>query len=481
VLASGINSQTTLVTPPARPEGYFPTVAMGMPRSPCGAGRSADENEQDRERGRPLLRHRQLFLRLTAAWVAAGVSLYLCAPLISPALLLLCPVAPIGWYVATARRLPCSRPSTVTFALLLAGAYLAWNTSWSLSPASAHLAIAMFFLSVLAAHLTTSTLARNDVDVLRAMAIGLYAGIVIGGVVLLIESVTQQWIRRTLMSLLPGLRPNPRDMIVDADWVVFLESYLINRNIAGLSFLFWPSSFVAALLARSAPRRHWWLAGLIPAAAAILTANHTTSQIAFVGAAMTFAAVQVWPRVTRRLIAWVWVGIIFLVVPLATLAYHNELYVWSWLPHSAKHRIVIWGYTSKQIANAPVLGSGVDTARAINDREADSAPFAPGSSFRLTTNVHSHNIYLQAWYDAGAVGAALLLFIGLLVVRDLAKASQQAQPYLYAAFASCALLGGASFGLWQPWFMASFGLSAVFAMLGWALADCMEMSNHRAP
>ena len=125
---------------------------MGMPR--LGAGRTADEIERDRESNRPPLRHRQLFFRLTAAWVASGVILYLCVPLISPALLLLSPVAPMAWYVATARRLPRSRPSTVTFALLLAGAYLAWNSSWSMSPDSAHLAIVLFFLFVLAAHLT---------------------------------------------------------------------------------------------------------------------------------------------------------------------------------------------------------------------------------------------------------------------------------------------------------------------------------------
>jgi len=58
-----------------------------------------------------------------------------------------------------------------------------------------------------------------------------------------------------------------------------------------------------------------------------------------------------------------------------------------------------------------------------------------------------------------------------LVLCQLAKAPQRAQPYLYATFAACALLSGSSFGLWQPWFMASFGLVALFAMLGWALAS----------
>ena len=451
---------------------------MGMPR--LGAGRTADEIERDREGNHPPLRHRQLFFRLTAAWVASGVILYLCVPLISPALLLLSPVAPMAWYVATARRLPRSRPSTVTFALLLAGAYLAWNSSWSLSPDSAHLAIVLFFLFVLAAHLTTSTLPHNDADVLRAMAIGLYAGMVIGGVVLFIETVSQQWIRRTIMSFLPALRPNPRDMIVDADWVVFLQTYLINRNIAAMTMLFWPTSLLVSLLATSGRHQHWWLAGLIPAATAILAANHATSKIAFAGAAMTFAAFRVWPILTRRVLAWGWAGAIFLVVPLATLAYHNQLYAWTWIAYSARHRIVIWGYTSKQIANAPILGSGVDTARAMNDLEGDRTPLAPGSPFPLTTNLHSHNIYLQAWYDGGAVGAALLLLVGLLVVRALAEAGMPSQSYLYAAFVTCALVGASSFSLWQPWFMASFGLVAVFARLAWALADGIARSRQDA-
>jgi O-antigen ligase len=85
--------------------------------------------------------------------------------------------------------------------------------------------------------------------------------------------------------------------------------------------------------------------------------------------------------------------------------------------------------------------------------------------------MHSHNDYLQTWYETGAVGALMLLVIGLLVLSSLARSSMQVQPYLYASFATSALLGGTSFSLWQPWFMASFGLTAVFAMLGWAMAD----------
>ncbi len=186
---------------------------------------------------------------------------------------------------------------------------------------------------------------------------------------------------------------------------------------------------------------------------------------------MAFAAFQVWPAATRRLIAWAWAGAILLVVPLATLAFHSQLYLSDWIPRSAQHRIVIWGYTSKQIANAPILGSGINTARALNDPDGYDVPLAPGSDFKLTTSLHSHNVYLQAWYETGAVGALLLLAIGLLVLHALAGAPREIQSYLYATFVTCALLGGTSFSLWQPWFMASFGFAAGFAALGWALAE----------
>jgi O-antigen ligase len=423
-----------------------------------------------------LERYRTLLLLLTATWTAMGVVIYVWVPLLVPALLLLSPVAPVGWYAATRLRPPPHKPSAITLALILAGAYLTLNASWSLSPAMAHVTLAFFFLFVLALYFTCNTLPDNDADVQRAMAIGLCVGLAIGSVVMLFEIASLQWIHRTLMSLVPALRPKPRDMILENGWIVFIQSYLINRNITAMTFLFWPA-VLAIFLVAPAVRRHLWLGGLVPVAAAVLGSKHATSKIAFVGAAMAFAAFQVWPAATRRLIAWAWAGAILLVVPLATLAFHSQLYLSDWIPRSAQHRIVIWGYTSKQIANAPILGSGINTARALNDPDGYDVPVAPGSDFKLTTSLHSHNVYLQAWYETGAVGALLLLAIGLLVLRALAGAPREIQSYLYATFVTCALLGGTSFSLWQPWFMASFGLAAGFAALGWALAERTDVQS----
>jgi O-antigen ligase len=416
-------------------------------------------------------RHRKLLLLLTAAWPGSGVIIYLWVPLTTPALLLLSPVAPVAWYLVTRLRLPPHRPSAVTLALVLAGVYLSLNASWSLSPATAHRALAMFYVSIVALYFLSNTLPESDVDVLRAMAIGLYGGLVIGGAALFFETFSLQLMRRIMMSIVPALRPKPGDMLLDGGWVTFVQPFLINRNITAMTSLFWPTVLAVSLLAPTTRRQHWWFIGLVPIVAGILGSTHATSKIAFVGATIVFATFQFAPGMTRRVIAWAWAGAIILVVPLAIIAYQSQLYLSTWIPHSAQHRVVIWGYTSNQIAKAPIMGAGIDTSRARNGPQGHDAPFAPGSDFRLPTGMHSHNDYLQTWYETGAVGALMLLAIGLLVLSSLARASMQVQPYLYASFAASALLGGTSFSLWQPWFMASFGWAAGFAMLGWALAD----------
>ena len=66
------------------------------------------------------------------AWTASGVIIYLLAPLAAAGLVLLSPLAPIAWCLATKRRLPQHKPSAVTLALVFAGAYLCLNASWSL-------------------------------------------------------------------------------------------------------------------------------------------------------------------------------------------------------------------------------------------------------------------------------------------------------------------------------------------------------------
>jgi hypothetical protein len=412
---------------------------------------------------------RAALLAATVAWIAAGVTLCLLAPLVAPVLLPLSLVAPLGWYWASRGRFPELAVSPLLATLAIAGVYLLINATWSLSPASAYSAAFSFIAVVLVVYMISGALWHLDDEVLRAMALALYAGMVIGGAILLLEVATTQWLRRLLMSVVPAARPNARDMIVGAGGAMLPAPYLLNRSMAALTLMLWPALLATRLLAET-PRQHrLMLLGLLPAVAAILLSAHATSKMAMIGGLALFGLSLVAFTPARNVAVASWVAAIFLVVPLAYSLYANKLYAAPWLFDSAQARVAIWGHTSQQVLKAPVLGSGIATARALHDPEA--SPRAPASPHvRFTTGLHSHNAYLQTWYETGAVGAALLLAIGILTVRLCEGMLAGVRPYLLALFATCALMEASSFSMWAPWLMSSLGLTAVFATLGAALA-----------
>jgi O-antigen ligase len=424
----------------------------------------------------PAAGGRSYLLLLTGAWTMAGIVLYLLAPRVAPNLLPLCVLAPALWRWrlggSMAWRTAFHRPSAVTILLALAGVYLLINGTWSLSPSAAYAEIACYFLIIASLSATIGLLRQTPLPVLRAMAVGFFLAVLLASALLCFEAFSQQAAHGLLISYVPELSPAPHHMHVQGDAVGSLEPHLLNFSMTALALLFWPAALALSRLEVSRGRQAASLFGLALAAAAIFRSEHATSKIAFLGAAAGYAAWWVAPKLARRSALIGWIAMTLLVAPLATLAYTNELYLASWLPGSARQRIVIWGYTSGQIAKAPLLGAGVSTARALHNR--DDAPRAPGSKYRLTTGWHSHNGYLQAWYETGAVGVLFVLGLGVLVLRSLAIAEAGVQPYLYATFISCAVVAGSSFSLWAPWFMASLALAAVFAVLGSEL-------GHRQP
>jgi len=417
-------------------------------------------------------------LRLTSAWTMFGTIVYLVGPLAAPIVLPLCVVAPAAWHWASARRIAVHRPSAIFVVLALAGLYLLINGTWSLSPSSAYSEIGCFLGFAAALYIILGLLRETKAPVLRAMAIGFIAGMLLGGAFLCFEAFSQQVVHRLLLSYHAPWDATAPHVSAQAGAIGSLAPYLLNRNMTALVLLFWLSALAIYLLDVPRRRKTLLLLGLGLIVAAIFKSEHGTSKIALLGATASFALALLSLGLARRLMVVGWIATMLLVVPMASLAYTKQLYLaTSWLPYSARHRIVIWGYTSDQIAKAPLLGAGVSTARALNDKDDVHPVLAPGSTFRLTTGWHSHNAYLQTWYETGAVGALLLLGIGLLVIRALAGVRADVQPFLYATFVSGALMAGSSFSLWAPWFVASFCLAAVFASL---LSELASRQDHSA-
>jgi O-antigen ligase len=292
----------------------------------------------------------------------------------------------------------------------------------------------------------------------------------VGGLLICLEVFSDQSLRRALIRLVPALQPSPSHVAMDG---ARLAPYLPNANVSVLAAMLWPAALLVQRLGMwRVPLCRWAaLAAAGAAAATVLASEHATSQVALAGAAAAFAVCSLRPRLGMSLLVAGWIAASLLVVPTVSLLYGAGAYRATWLPESARHRIVIWGHTAGLVADAPLLGAGIGTARALNGAGDAPAPSAPGSGFRLSTSLHSHNAYLQVWFETGAVGALILLGLGLLVLRALTRFAGDIQPYMAATFAACALLVASAYSIWAPWFMASLAMTAIFAALGAALPE----------
>jgi len=127
---------------------------------------------------------------------------------------------------------------------------------------------------------------------------------------------------------------------------------------------------------------------------------------------------------------------------------------------SRQERLAIWRYVAEQIADAPVFGHGFDAARDYSDRNAT----LPGTN-TTAIPVHPHNGVLQVWLELGGVG--IFIVSGLLAAAWRATRVLWDRPLAAAVVASTLVAASipilVSFSLWNTWWLATLGFSAMFA------------------
>ena len=107
---------------------------------------------------------------------------------------------------------------------------------------------------------------------------------------------------------------------------------------------------------------------------------------------------------------------------------------------------------------------------------AKSGAVSRGHARQLTrASIHSHSVYLQTWFELGLIGALLLSAFGLSIIGAIRRLAPRLQQYGLATFATAAAMASVSYGMWQAWFMASFGLCAALFVLG---AQCLASSEN---
>lgn len=287
------------------------------------------------------------------------------------------------------------------------------------------------------------------------LAESLWIGLLIGLVYLLLRNATQGAADRLF---LPNI----------ASTVLTIGAGEITRSTAPASLLIGPA-LLALAAGINAPWRGIFSAMIVIAAIlAVAVSPHETSKLALVAGAVVFAIAYVSDRWAYRLLQVGWVSICLLIVPLAIFAKSQDLQNAKWLQRTAQQRILIWNEFAQKTLDAPLLGHGFDVA-------AVTKPIIPGfaelpylqSGKKVPAKlvpylaIHPHNVYLQVWFEFGAVGAALMLAAGLATLAGLARLSPHQRPSLYATAGAAAVMIFSSYGLWQIWFVGMLAFSAI--------------------
>jgi len=137
---------------------------------------------------------------------------------------------------------------------------------------------------------------------------------------------------------------------------------------------------------------------------------------------------------------------------------------------SALHRIYIWDFVAGRIADKPLLGWGLDSARrmpggqdtvTLGENCPDATPVV-GQKLPL----HPHNAILQTWLELGAAGI-VLGFGGLILTLGTiyARRRRVVAAVLVASSVAGTLVALVSYGVWQEWFLSALMLSAAVAAL----------------
>jgi O-antigen ligase len=137
---------------------------------------------------------------------------------------------------------------------------------------------------------------------------------------------------------------------------------------------------------------------------------------------------------------------------------------------SALHRLYIWKFVDRHIMERPLLGWGMDASRWLAGPDdlvtlyRCETPQHPRQEIATAglLPLHPHNAMLQIWVELGAPGALAAVAALFSLAWPLFGQGRDRVTAAAAAgtLAAATLAAGISFGVWQPWWVASFFLCA---------------------
>ena len=232
--------------------------------------------------------------------------------------------------------------------------------------------------------------------------------------------------------------------------------YRLNRGTTAMVMIAWPA---AAWL---------WQRGVVWGAVILLVAiavmlGFMTSDAAIVGAIAGLATALVsllLRKAGRAMVVLVTIVALAGTAPAAQEIFRRDWQEADWLDGSARHRVEIWNYTADLIGRKPLTGWGFDAARAI----PNARPFEQVSERQLLP-LHPHNAPLQILLELGAVGAAIVFALLMLLVGRIEGLSRPERVCGQALFVSTLAIAYTAYGLWQNQWLAMMCSAALLIPL----------------
>ena len=354
-----------------------------------------------------------------------------------------------------------ARPLALSGAMLVAVVLLSAVNSADTRASLAAAALLAAYLC--AAGASVLNIAREHTSAIeqymRMVAIAVFAG----AMFLAIELLTGSAIQRFLFTHIPLIRPDsPAHVGMQDGRVTVWAADEMNAGIAVANMLLWPAILGATALWHR-PNLYFGIALFALVLAVTFLSNHETSKVAIVAGATVFALFALSPQAARKLVLCTWVLGIALIVPAAHLAYDARLHQAEWMPVNARARLIIWDATASRVPDAPLLGVGAAATKTMT--QAENAQIRPDHVIPWDVGAHAHNIYLQIWYEVGLLGAVMLMALGCAMIWWISMLPLSAQRYALSTFTVAAAIGASSWGLWQPWFMATYCFVATVTVL----------------
>ncbi|WP_072396145.1 O-antigen ligase family protein [Hyphomicrobium sp. CS1GBMeth3] len=403
-----------------------------------------------------------LFLIAATSNVIAGRSTVFVLPALTLLALAMAYIERVSWRTFL-EPAPASRPVAVFlgFAVL--------SAAWSVDMAATAAATLSILFILFQWHIIDRWISEQPARRLHHVAFWLVIAFAIGLIFLLLEVFSKQYVRAALMETFSLFRPSSpaRYYSIDQAGNVSIASFELNRSIAALNMILWPAILCA--LSSWTGRKFTLIAIALIAGTALATigSDHETSKLALIVSGLCFLIAFYWRRTAYVGLAACWVALGIGALPGAYFAHDVlALHQAPWLQSSAQHRITIWDETADEALQDPIIGHGARAAYIMRQQDPKRPDGVRLERSEDSVAIHAHNVYLQNWYEFGAVGVLLFIVAGLMVLNAIRTIPIATQPYALATFASFAVHIASSYELWQSWFASLFALTMIYLWWG---------------